>query len=501
MKIIKKVIVILIIMISILTVKAFGATGKINVSATRLRKEKNTTSEILTKIYEDEEVEILEDLGEWVKVKYKKQTGYIKKEFVTIKEENKEVNKKEEETTKKENISNYENTNQEPQNTNETVTIQKCSLKILPNFMSKQIQQFEKDTKLTIITTMNEWVRVTDGTVIGWVLKTKLNIKVSDKVNSLDLENITTNTSTENNQTNNTVSDNKNANSVNQNQISNSTNKNNTTNNKNNTTNNKNNTTNNTISNKLENTTTNSKVENSSSITSVSKKGKVNVETANVRKEPSTSAKRVDFLDEGDIVTISEETDKWYKVKHKDIEGYVSKDLITIINEKETISSRSLTEERRDEKIESETSENQAEKNQESEEIVEVVNKTSGNEVVEYAKKFLGYSYVSGGKKPETGFDCSGFTYYIYKNFGYKLSTVSYAQTSVGTEITRENLKPGDLILFYNEAKTKIGHTGIYIGNGEFIHAANPERGVVCDNLNTLSYYNERFVTARRIVE
>ena len=59
----------------------------------------------------------------------------------------------------------------------------------------------------------------------------------------------------------------------------------------------------------------------------------------------------------------------------------------------------------------------------------------------------------------------------------------------------------GDLILFQNEEKTKIGHTGVYLGNGEFIHAANPQRGVVIDNLNTMSYYNTRFVNAKRIVE
>ena len=60
---------------------------------------------------------------------------------------------------------------------------------------------------------------------------------------------------------------------------------------------------------------------------------------------------------------------------------------------------------------------------------------------------------------------------------------------------------PGDLIVFYNEEKTKVGHVGIYIGNGEFVHAANPERGVVIDNINTNTYYNTRFVSARRIIK
>ena len=67
--------------------------------------------------------------------------------------------------------------------------------------------------------------------------------------------------------------------------------------------------------------------------------------------------------------------------------------------------------------------------------------------------------------------------------------------------MSRNDLRPGDLILFYDEAKTKIGHTGIYISNGDFIHSANPQRGVVIDNINTNSYYNERYIVAKRIVE
>ena len=113
----------------------------------------------------------------------------------------------------------------------------------------------------------------------------------------------------------------------------------------------------------------------------------------------------------------------------------------------------------------------------------------------------MNYKYVSGGKTPESGFDCSGFTKYVYKNFGYNLANVAADQISVGIEVSKEDLKPGDLILFYNDSKTKIGHTGIYVGNGDFIHAANAKRGVVYDNINTVSYYNERYVTARRIVQ
>ena len=83
------------------------------------------------------------------------------------------------------------------------------------------------------------------------------------------------------------------------------------------------------------------------------------------------------------------------------------------------------------------------------------------------------------GKNPTSGFDCSGFTRYVFLNFGHSLGATAATQNNIGTEIARENLMPGDLILFYDEGKTKIGHTGIYIGNGKMIHAANSRTGIV----------------------
>ncbi len=106
-----------------------------------------------------------------------------------------------------------------------------------------------------------------------------------------------------------------------------------------------------------------------------------------------------------------------------------------------------------------------------------------------------------GCSTPEKGFDCSGFTRYVFGHFGFTLGQVAADQTSLGDVVERANLQIGDLILFYNDGKSKIGHCGIYMGSGDFIHSANPQRGVVTDNLNTNSYYSERFVTARRIVK
>ncbi len=472
MKDFKRIFVILIGFISILTIRSFASTGTINIEATRLRKQNNTTSDILTKIYKNEEVEIVEEVGEWVKIKYKEYTGYIKKQYVDIKEES---------SSNQISTGNQDITNQVTVSTTTT-------LRLLPSFISKSIEQIEQGTNVTVDLEMNKWVKVTNGNISGWVLKSKLNIKSeTPQIDSSDIETVGNTT-----QVNHTVE-----NKI-ENKINNVTN--NIIHNKVSQTSN----TTNSVENKVNNSVTVNETERNTAQT-VSKKGKINVETAKVRKGPSTSEKMVDLLDKGDIVTILEETNEWYKIEHGNIKGYVSKTLITLIEEKESVSSRSLAEERTPESktTAEKLQENMQEEIQKNEQtnIKDETSSIDGQQVVALAKKYIGYPYVSGGKTPESGFDCSGFTRYVFKNFGYTLSSISYEQTSIGTEVTRENLQPGDLILFYNESKTKIGHTGIYIGNGEFIHAANAKRGVVCDNLNTLSYYNERFVTARRIVE
>ena len=240
--------------------------------------------------------------------------------------------------------------------------------------------------------------------------------------------------------------------------------------------------------NTADNTTNNENKEDTNTVleeeTTENKKGKIKVETANVRKNASTTSDIIGKLDEGDEVTILEETGDWYKISTSKISsGYISKSLVS--TSAADVSSRSL-EEPREQVNQAETTAN---------------NSSNGEAIVQFAKQYLGTSYVSGGKSPETGFDCSGFTGYVFRNFGTSLGATAASQDGVGTAVERSNLKPGDLILFFDEGKTKIGHTGIYIGNNEFIHAANPQRGVVTDNLSTNSYYNERYVSARRIVE
>lgn len=113
----------------------------------------------------------------------------------------------------------------------------------------------------------------------------------------------------------------------------------------------------------------------------------------------------------------------------------------------------------------------------------------SGSAVVQYAMNFVGNPYVWGGKDPNTGADCSGFTSYVYAHFGISIPSYSYSQRSVGKEVSYANARAGDLIC-YN------GHVAIYMGNGQIVHAKGTAYGIV-------AYDNATYrpiVTVRRVL-
>jgi peptidoglycan DL-endopeptidase CwlO len=115
-----------------------------------------------------------------------------------------------------------------------------------------------------------------------------------------------------------------------------------------------------------------------------------------------------------------------------------------------------------------------------------------GKRVVGYAKKFVGVPYVYGGSSPRSGFDCSGFVRYVYAHFGVSLPRTSYAQFGDGRRVARGGLRPGDLVFFDG-----LGHVGLYIGNGRFIHA--PHTGTRVQVQTLAGWYSSRFSGARRL--
>jgi cell wall-associated NlpC family hydrolase len=115
-----------------------------------------------------------------------------------------------------------------------------------------------------------------------------------------------------------------------------------------------------------------------------------------------------------------------------------------------------------------------------------------GNRVARYAKHFLGVRYVYGGSSPRSGFDCSGFVRFVYAHFGVSLAHSSFSQFRSGVRVSRAGLKPGDLVFFHG-----VGHVGIYIGGGRFIHA--PHTGTRVSIAPLGGWYSAGYDGARRI--
>lgn len=126
------------------------------------------------------------------------------------------------------------------------------------------------------------------------------------------------------------------------------------------------------------------------------------------------------------------------------------------------------------------------------------------DDMLSYARKFMGVRYVRGGRSPK-GFDCSGFTSYVYSQFGYQLSPSSATQYTQGKKISRDEVQPGDLLFFTGRASRsgRVGHVAIAVdadpvsGEITFIHAART--GIKIDKI-TAPYYASRYLGARRVI-
>lgn len=217
----------------------------------------------------------------------------------------------------------------------------------------------------------------------------------------------------------------------------------------------------------------------------------VSADRLNVRENPDITAGRIGYIDNGERVRLVEWGDEWSKVNYAENRtGYVASAYVTVAEE--FIYAKSIAEEQAELAA---LQELQA-RAQESEEAApertvistpppqtnyETVSELRAA-VVNYAMQYLGNKYVHGGQSLENGTDCSGFTCYVYKAFGYSLSRTPQGQyTSAGREIDMSQIQPGDVIC-YSSNGSKCTHVGLYIGNGQIIHAANSRKGVIISN-------------------
>ena len=113
-----------------------------------------------------------------------------------------------------------------------------------------------------------------------------------------------------------------------------------------------------------------------------------------------------------------------------------------------------------------------------------------------YSYQFLGTRYVYGGTNA-SGFDCSGYVQHIYKQFGVNLGRSTSDMYGQGESVAKKDLQEGDLVFFKTTA-AKVGHVGIYIGNGKFVHSSTSQ-GVIVSNLNDPYYWGERYVGSKRV--
>jgi cell wall-associated NlpC family hydrolase len=120
-----------------------------------------------------------------------------------------------------------------------------------------------------------------------------------------------------------------------------------------------------------------------------------------------------------------------------------------------------------------------------------------GDTIVANAMKYLGYRYVFGGTSP-AGFDCSGFVYYIHNHSGAPVGRGMWQQYNGGAHIPLSALQPGDTVFFANTYMPGLSHDGIYIGNGQFIHASDERTGVTISSIYT-SYWQAHYVGATRL--
>ena len=185
----------------------------------------------------------------------------------------------------------------------------------------------------------------------------------------------------------------------------------------------------------------------------------------NMRAAAGTSYDTVASIPGGTVLELEGVDNGWYKVTYSGKTGYVSSDYITITTEPDA---------------------------------TETASSDLGAQIVAYAEEYLGTPYVLGGNGPNQ-FDCSGFTKYVYSHFGYTLNRTATDQLQNGVSVSKDELQPGDLVFFKYRTSKPVSHVGIYIGNGEFIHASTNRYVVQIDQMESGHYANV-YVYARRII-
>lgn len=465
-------------------------TVRVTTETLNLREEPSTDSDIIALISIGEECNVISDEGDWYKVEYGEYTGYISKEYVELvdTEENNQNETDDNNTTIENSNSNNanDNSNVEANNNNSntnstnveenTLTTyneednqiednsttsltgkitKKTNIKIVPLINSTNLENINADEEVTVIEQINNWVYVQTDEVSGWVRSDCILIE-NNNTNSNDNK-----SNSDSNSNDNTIDNTDDSN---------------------------------TDIDKNQNTNNNS--DNETDTSSFETKTMYTQDYVNIRKGPSTSSDKIMVVSENTALEVIGEEGDWYKVNTSEGEAYVTKSALA--DERVQVTNRGSVD-RSNSNDKATTSTTNTSKTSDSDSGV------TGNEIVAYAKKFLGVPYVYGGAS-SSGFDCSGFTMYVFNYFGISMGHGAQMQSRLGEEVEAnknsktsllENLEVGDLVFFLDyETMDEIGHCGIYIGDGNFIHASSGSG--YCVKINSLlpgEYYNTRYLS------
>ena len=204
--------------------------------------------------------------------------------------------------------------------------------------------------------------------------------------------------------------------------------------------------------------------------------------TVNFRSQPNTSSSVLASFANGTTVSVTGISGGWYQVTYGGQTGYVHPDYLTF-----TAS------------VDPESGAASAQTNTitPSSNVVSYTGTSEKRaEVLSYAAQFLGTPYVYGGSTPD-GFDCSGFTSYVFKNTVGSVPRVAQAQFDATTRVAMDELLPGDLV-FFGSSASSISHVGIYVGDGTFIHS--PHTGEVVKYESLSGSYETRFQGGGRVI-
>lgn len=227
--------------------------------------------------------------------------------------------------------------------------------------------------------------------------------------------------------------------------------------------------------------------------------GKVTGTSVNLRKGPGTSYGRVASASKGDKCYILGLNQGWFKVIYGSEICYIRSDYLELTeipyeNRSSANTPRFYRLGKTTGVYPSAAALNGSASNSET-----VAPAVTGAQIVAEARKYLGTPYVYGGASP-SGFDCSGFVYYVLKSLGFSPARTPAAQINMGTPVQKTDLKPGDLVFFAGTGGSGITHVGIYVGNGQFIHSPN-SRSVVSYSDLTSGYWAEHYHSAQRVAK